>query len=542
MAIALPPPIPPQQAPLAELRAEAGHQPSLLIDYGAVHLRIFASRLLPERRLREAVATADNLSDAVREIGYSYYSAGYPAALVSYAAETTAGVTVYVRVVPGRVTRLSGGASVRHFFDDLPRHAPLTDAQLEADRAAADALASRAGERYQPSFTPIGGDAVALDLGEAGEGEPQTSAAASFNNYGNRYAGPYLGNLGLRQSFTSGDELTLTGAASLRFLGLGGGDSSPYHGVGGSWTHVFGLGQPGLQGGYADFQETVGGVTFKGQLHELAASWQQVLYTSFRQRLSLGGRLLHDHEALGQPDQPATVSCDPLSSLLAELGLATCQTVRGGGDAFSETYHSAELSLAWVWRSLEQRRGTEVQTGLLLRKGFSSGDAPGSNADLSYLLWQPSLSIRYGLGPGWNLLAGGTAQFSDAVLPQQQQFVIGGPYSLHAFRAGAATGDRGESASLAVEWKPDPGSTTGHLGLRPRLFVEYASARHRRPTLGEPAGTVSLADAGLSLDVQPLPQLGASLSLGRPILKQGAQNSPDQLQTRLLYFQLTAKF
>jgi len=539
MAISLPPPIPPQQGALAELRAEAQQQPTLLLDYRAVHLRIFGSPLLPERRLRAAVAKADSLSDAVREIGYSYYSAGYPAALVSYAADTAGAVTVYVRVVAGRISKVTGSAPLLHFFEDLPRHAPLTDAQLESDRSAADALAARAGQRYRLEFTPAGGDTVALELEPAGAGEPQTSVAASVNNYGNRYAGPYLANLGLRQSFSSGDEFTLTGASSLRFLGLSGESSGPYHAVAGGWTHAFGLGQPGLQGSYADFQETVGGTTFKGHLHELAVSWQQILYTSFRQRLSLGGRLLHDHEALGQPEQPATVNCDPLSSLLAELGLATCQTVRSGGDAFSETYHSAELSLGWQWRSLQ---GTEVQTSLLLRKGFSSGDAPGSDADLSYLLWQPALSIRYGLNSNWSLLAGGAAQFSNAVLPQQQQFVIGGPFSLHAFRSGAATGDRGESASLATEWVPDAGSVGGRLGLRPRVFLEYASARHRRPTLGEPAGTVSLADAGLSLDLRPLPQLEASLSLGRPILKQGAQNSPDQLQTRLVFFQLAAKF
>ncbi|HZR34158.1 MAG TPA: hypothetical protein VFA75_02200 [Nevskia sp.] len=541
MAISLPPPVPPQQAPLAELRAEASQRPSLLIDYGRVHLRIFGSPLLPERRLREAVAAAGNLSDAVRAIGYSYYSAGYPATLVSYAAEKAGSVTVYVRATAGQVSRVSGSAPLLHYFEDLPQHAPLTDAQLESDRTAADALAVRAGQRYRLSFTPAGGDAVALELAEAGAGESQTTAAASFNNYGNRYAGPYLANLGLRQAFSGGDELMLTGSSSVRFLGLGGADSSPYHGVGGGWTHAYGLSQAGFQGSYADFQETVAGVTFKGELHELAASWQQILYTSFRQRLSVAGRLLHDHEALGQPEQPASVSCDPLSSLLAQLGLAGCQVVQGGGDAFSETYNSAELSLGWQWRGAEQP-GIEVQTGLLLRKGLGSGEAPGSGADLSYLLWQPSLSLRYGLGPNWGLLAAGSAQFSGTVLPQQQQFVVGGPYSLHAFRVGAATGDRGESASLATEWKPDAGTLAGRLGLRPRLFLEYASARHRRPALGEPAGTVSLADAGVSLDLQPLPQLGASLSLGRPIVKQGAQNSPDQLQTRLLFFQLAAKF
>lgn len=527
---------------MAELRAEAGGEPSFVVDYKGVRLRVYGRLMVPEQRLRLGIAAAESVSDAVRSLGLRYYYDGYPAPLVSYAVDRTGQPTVYVRLVAARVSRVAGPPELLPYFADLPRQGPLTDARLEADRAVAAAAAARAGRQYAPVFTPDGADAVVLDLGPAKAGERRTSLAASFNNYGNRYAGPYLANAGLRQSFASSDEFTLTGAASARMLGLGGQHSEPYHEGDLGWTRIASFGTASLQGRYATFQESAPAVVFNGKLDELALGWQTNLYTSFRQRLSFDLRLLHDHEVLGEASIPAAVDCTGLGSLLQQLGLETCETVRNGGDAFSENYASAEVSLGYRWRTLEAQHAFELQATALLRKGLSAGNAPGSRADLSYLLEQPSLSLRYSLTPRWSLAASGNAQFSGGVMPQQQQYIIGGPLSLHAYMVGAGVGDRGEAASLAAEWSGDADSYAGRHGLSPHLFVEYASATHRNSALGEPAGTVSLADAGASLEWKPVHGLDASLSLGRPFLRHGGQSSPDQLETRLLFFQLAAAY
>jgi hypothetical protein len=546
MAIALPPPPPPQQGPLAELRAEAGREPSFVVDYKGIRIQVFGKLLVPEARLRQGIEAADSLSNAVRSLANSYYYYGYPAPLLTYAADKSAQPaappTVYVRVVAARVSRVAGPPELLPYFADLPRPQPLTDAQLEADRAVADTAAARSGLQYAPEFKPDGADAVVLDLGPSRPGERRTAVAASFNNYGTRYAGPYLANAGLRQSFASSDELTLTGAASVRALGLGGQHSEPYHDGELGWTRIVGFGTAALQGRYATFRESAASVEFHGKLDELALGWQTNLYTSFSQRLSFNLRLLHDHEVLGEPSLQAAVNCTGLGSLLQQLGLETCMTVSNGGDAFSESYSSAELALGYRWRTLEAEHAFEVQAGWLLRKGLSAGIAQGSNADLSYLLQQPSLSLRYQLTPRWSLLANGNVQFSGGVMPQQQQYVIGGPSSLHAYLVGAGVGDRGGAASLATEWSGDADSYAGQHGLKPRVFVEYASATHRQAALGEPPGTVSLADAGAALEWRVLSGLGASLSVGRPIMRHGGQASPDQLQTRLLFFQLAAAY
>lgn len=542
MAIALPPPPTPLQAELPALRAEAAREAGFDADYRGVRMHVFGSAAVPQARLREAIGAAQSLSDAIRAVGASYYRAGFPATVVSYAVERGDTVTVYVHVVPGRVSAVRGPAPLLPWFRDLPRHAPLTDAQLESDRAGAEQLATRAGEQYRPVFAPDGPDSVVLDLKEPLPGPAQTTVAASFNNYGNRYAGPYLANLGLRHSFASGDELVLSGSAALRLLGLGGDHAGPYHGADASWSRVTRFGNFGVQGHYADFEETAGAFVFKGRLHELALDWQYLPYSSFSQRLSVGARLLHDREAVGAPSQPQAVSCDPLSDLLAQLGLEGCQSAQAGGDVFAEQYDSAELSLGWSWRSVEARHPLEFRFDALARKGLDGGVTPGTGASRAYFLWQPALSLRYALDGNFSLVGAGNAQFGNALLPQQQQFVIGGPTSLHAYLVGAGVGDRGEAASLALEWKGDDGGLAQRLGLRPRLFVEYASATHRQHALGEPAGTVRLADAGAALDFSPVKYVVASFSIGRPILKRGAQDSPDQLQSRLMYFQLAASF
>lgn len=542
MAIALPPPPTPQQGELPALRAEASREPSIAIDYRGVRLCIFGSQLVTEERLREAVGQAASLSDAIRAIGASYYRAGYPATLLSYAADRGGQATVYVRVVPGKVSEVRGAEELRPWFRDLPQHAPLTDAQFEGDRDGADILSTRAGQRYEPAFVPAGRDSVVLDLGQPRPGPAQTTAAASFNNYGNRYAGPYLANLGLRHSFGSGDEFSLGGSTALRMLGLGGDHAGPYHGADAAWSRITRLGSFGVQGRYADFEETADNFRFKGRLHEIGLIWRYVPYTSFSQRLGLEGRLLHDREALGAPAQAATVSCDPLSTLLAQLGLANCQAVRGGADVFEEHYDSAELSLAYAWRSTQAQHQLEFNAGVLLRKGLDGGRTPGTGAGRSYFLWQPALSLRYALSPRFTLAAAGNAQFSGAVLPQQQQYLIGGPTTLHAYLVGAGVGDQGETANLGLEWNGEDGSLAQRLSLHPRLFVEYASSTHRGTALGEPAGTVRLGDAGLALDLSPLPGMVVSFSISRPILEQGGRFSPDQLQSRLMYFQLAAAF
>jgi hemolysin activation/secretion protein len=543
MAIALPPPIDPQEASPVELRQQWLAQPAVSLDFQGARLHVFGEHLVAEERLRLALAAATNLSEAIRAIGYAQYVAGYPASLASYAAvQEGGGYDIYVRVVPGRVREVGGPPALLPYFADLNgAKAPLTSAALESDRALADGYTERAGEQYKPQFVRLGGDEVRLDLGQPAPGARQTAVLGSFSNYGNRYAGPYLAQAGLRQDFSSGDELSASGAASVRFLGLGGERSEPYHEGDAGWSRVTRFGVFALQGRYADFSQQVQAYRFDGTLESASAAWLYPLHSDFRQRLNLQARLLREHEAAQTPAQ--TVDCNALGGLLGLLGLVNCPMVASpGGEVLSELYNSAELGLSYVGHSQHGEQQAELQAGLVLRKGLGPHRRSGSNASLDYFLVQPSFGLRVPFTARWTALADGSFQFSNSALPQQEKFVLGGPASQHAYEAGAGLGDHGESLRLGLEWKGTPDSWSERCGIRPRGFVEYGSSRLEAGALGAGDGRVTVADVGAATDLRFTSWLGGSLSLAQSIYSRGAENSPDGLATKYVFFQLAAKY
>jgi hypothetical protein len=545
MAIALPPPIPPQEGSVAELRQQLQGQQELLIEYKqGVIIHVFGSQLVAADRMHQAVVAAANISDAVRTVGYIYYVSGYPATLVTYAETGQYIADIYVRVVPGRVRDVTAPPALLPYFSNLKGgKAPLTSAALEADRAPADGLTERSGEQYKPVFRPVAADEVVLDLGDVAPGNRQTHVLGTFGNYGNRYAGPYLATAGVTQSFSSGDEVTLAGATSVRFLGLGGEHSEPYHEGDGAWSRVTPLGVFGLQGRYADFSQTVQGYRFDGTITSGNATWLYPLYSDFQQRLNLQGKFERDHETISTPMVATPGNCTLLGGLLDLLGIPSCTAAgTAGGEVLSELYNSAELNLSYVKRIQHGDHQAELQAGLTLRKGLGPHQLDGSAASLNYFLWQPSFSARYSLSTHWSMLGDGSFQFSNSVLPQQQKFVIGGPTSVHAYETGVGIGDHGGNLRLGVEWKGYDDSWIEHYGIRPRGFVEYGSSTLEHIAPGDPNGTVAIADVGAAVDVKFASWLGGSLSLAQSIYSRGAESSPDGLAKKYVFFQLAAKY
>jgi len=553
MSVALPPPITPQQASPMELRAAAQAQHEWLFDYGKFRIHVFGFQSVDQDKMRQIIAATGSLSDAVRAIGYVYYVSGYPAAYLQYAA---IGSDIYVRAMPGTIKAVVGPPSLLAYFSSLKGKTPLTASELEPDRALADGYTERGGESFKPTFKTLDDGAVELDLGEASPGRQTTDVAGSFSNYGNRYAGPYLANAGLRQSFSSGDEITLTGVTSTRFLGLGGSHSEPYHEGDAGLSRVTSFGVFSLNGQYADFQLSSPGETLTGKLESGSASWLYPLYSDLQQRLNIQGRFIHDHDDIHATEYVETTSVvgdigSALNGFLSPLGLqlplSTIGLANGeaevSGEVFSEQYNSLELALSYVARFQHGDHLSELQAGLLVRKGAGQNRGVLTTADLGYLLWQPSFSARYGFSQHWTALAQGSVQFSNDTLPLQQQWVIGGPTSLHAYRSGAGVGDHGGGALLGMEWKGYLDSWTERYGIRPRGFVEYGSAtlKHADVISGQPGG-VEAADVGAAVDMHYGSWLSGSLSVAQSIFGKGKEHSPDGLEKNYVFFQLAAKY
>lgn len=521
MAIDLPPPIEPVPAPLEQVRAAAPDD--LPFDYQGLRLHVAGpdGRLdaTDRARLAQLVAASPTVSDAVRGIGRYFYLARHrPPAITRYAVDGER--DVYVHVSCGHVAAVEGPPILAAPFGGLVHAQCLSEAEFERARVIGDALSTRAGEHYRPQFRLGEGDAVTLDFGPPQPGDSRTAVVADFGNSGNRYAGPYLFDLALRQAFASGDELTLAGTTAVRALGLGGRHSEPYHGGSAGWSRVTGLGVFSLGGRLADFQQSAGDLRYDGRVDGGTLGWLAPLQADFTHRLNLELKFERSHERL------------------------TARLAAGGpGLTQSETVNVAALGLNYVQR-LEGFGGLplDLSAALGARKGVPAGSSVETAASTAFFVVQPALDLRQALGEGFTALASGRAQLGGSSLPQVEQFVIGGPQSLHAYQAGAGAGDSGAEARLGLEWRDEDGSPLERYGIRPRLFAEYGTTRLRQTAFGAGAGRIDVADVGVASDVRFTSWLGGSLSAAQSIHERGRASSDNGLARRYVFFQLVARY
>lgn len=345
-------------------------------------------------------------------------------------------------------------------------------------------------------------------------GDHQTAVLLDLSNYGNRYSGPYIAQAGVRRSFSTGDEFTLGGVSSLRFLGLSSAESEPYHEGDLGWTRVTPYGVFGLEGRYADFRLGIPGAQLGGTIATGGLTWLLPLYADFQRRLNFSARLDRNYEAIDAPD--------------------------GDGKALSEAYTSVESGLSFIHRVEHAAQRFEYRFEINLRKGIGRDSSPASPANLGCVLLRPSFSIRYETGNHWGFSGEGRLQLGGSSVPQLEQFVIGGPSTLHAFEAGA--GDRGENYRIGADWKDVGDSWIARHKLQPLVFVEYGSAGVNRKSIGENAGRVSLSDAGVEVRLRIVSWLSGTLSTAQPFYCHGRDTSADGLGRKSVYFDLAAKF
>lgn len=520
MAIELPPPIEPVLAPLEQVLVPAIGDSTIDYQGVAIHVTGPDGRLAPAQRaaLARLVAEAPSISDAVRVIGrYFYLSSGLPAAITRYAVSDSR--DLFVHVSAGHVAVVDAPDPLRPYFAALVHAEPLRAAELERARVLGDAVSERGGLRYQPQFRLREGDAVTLEFGPAVATVPQTAVYADVSNYGNRYAAPYLLDAALRQSFASGDELSLAGTTSLRVLGLGGSHSEPYHGGSLGWSRVTTLGVFSVAGRLADFRQSVPQGVFDGRIGGGTLGWLFPIHADINRRINSELKFERNHERL-----------------------TATPTAPGSGYTASETSNTAAWTLSYTQRLEAWTGQAEVSASVSLRKGIPGGSSVETAASTGYFVWQPSLDARLGLGAGFSAIGSASGQFGGSVVPQLEQFVIGGPQSLHAYQSGAGAGDTGAAGRLGIEWRDSDGSWLETYGIRPQLFAEYGTARLRRTELGTSAGRIEAADVGIETGLRFADWLGGTLSVAESIHENGGSRSGNELARRYVFFQLVAKY
>ncbi len=483
MAIDLPPPLPPLLVSTEAIEVlQAEHGTVTRADLGDHHLRIIGNPGLADRDLQRIVGEAANLSDAVRGIAALLYREGYPAARVLYA---LSGRELYLLILPGSVTQVTGPHPLRGYFESLAGEDVLTAAALEPRRTLAAVYSDRSRRSarlgLQPGERP---GEYQLSVQESPSTASPLSLRVQVGNPGNRFVGRNFGET----------EISVSGAgAEFRGQwreGLEHGGQS-YRDAAVATSLVTAAGLWGIEGRGMHYTQASGSDDFQGQLSTLGVSWTFLPYADFSTRWLLNLRMddVDDNVRGGPGSQPL----------------------------LSQAYRSLEIGAErhQVWTQLQWP--TELQLGFTARAGVQGQDKLTAT-DLDYRWYRPSVRLRTQptAVAQWQLGVDASAQLSENHLPQQQQYVLGGVDNLSAWLPGVAVGDEGYYLRLQSDWS----FTAGSWVVAPRAFAEYGSA-HLHHADGIRAQQQTLASAGAEVVIKYARWLEASLLAATPVLDHG---------------------
>lgn len=483
MAIALPPPSQPVLSTVEVV--QAGGSEIVTLAWKTDQIHVIGAELIDKARIEQAINTATDLSDVVRQIQAAYYIAGYPAVQVRYA---RAEPDLFVLVMPGKLSRVEVPEPYTPYFAKLEGADPLTDDQFERARTLASIHSERKAEDASIEFLPEeAGTALVLKGGQ--NKRSSSSLGAEFGNPGNRFSGRHLLNYFAETSFGTGDELRFEGRHAMVGLNDDDSPSTLYNEHTASWSRVTTLGLFGAKGRYVGYQQEfdidlglgIGDVTrFSGSIRQGELAWVFPLHADFNSRWNLNSKLDYTRKRyeITRLDEPVQ----------------------------RQEYGSVEIGtdyarvLMWGEQRVDLIASVAVRSGM----GDDKTDVPITAADLGYLLIRPSASVTLPLGEHITAGLGLTAQITEDTLPEQQQWVMGGVGNVEAFLPGISAGDSGGLARLFA------GTNTELFGftIAPQLFVEYGYTKLENPfeapfvPVSQSGETQSVADAGISVSAR----------------------------------------
>ncbi len=506
MAVDLPPPLVPQPASVEFIEARSTDAPQSL-SFETYRIQLIGNRALSQAELERIVTRADTLSDVVRGLGQTYYLDGYPATQLIYA---LSGSDLYVLVLPGRVTAISGPDSLLPYFEPARQQPQLTAASLEPGRVLAGVHSDRMGLKVSSTLVPElepGRYRLALQA-ESARTHP-LALRFEIGNPGNRFSGRH---------FAEGEVAWSGGGSELKALWrerIAGARGSAYHDRAVLGSQVTPWGLFGLDVRDVEYVQTSAGQRFDGAVDHWGFSWSAVPYADFSRRWLVSLRADHIDDEIRDSANGARLLKQRYDSL--EVGFTRSEVWNAG------------------WG------GVELQLGLAARGGVGNSNRVmprDSEVSLDYQLLRPSLRVR--LDPAgdsrWRLGFDASAHLSDDVLPQQQQLVLGGSDNLAAWLPGVALGDRGGYLRMQAESRYG----SDRLRLSPRVFVEFGNARLEQAQPGQPSGTQTLADIGVEVLLQADRWLETALIAALPLHEDGSADAG--LARADFYYRVSIRF
>ena len=494
----------------------------MVVAYHDYRLHVFGSGALPQGKLEAAIASADSLSNAVRALASAYYSAGYPAAQLTYA---LANRDLYILVTLGRLAAVRGPRYLTKYFTDIHSDEPLTSSALERRRTLASLHADRAGENATPLLVRRGpgptspnvapgydDDDYLLDLKPDQSGPKQTAVRAEVSNPGNRYVGRHFIDLDVKQNTGWGDEFHFLWRHSLTFLNHSN-NGSNYAEYDLAWNRVTPYGVLGLAIMDTRYRIELENLPLTGMLTSGEADWFGVLAADFFSRWTLQARLGRTDKRL---DAPAP-----------------------SGPVQHELYNWSELGSQYsIVHPLGQQR-LNLDAGITLGAGLSP-DERAVATDFRYFVWRPALHAQLQASASVTVALDASAQLTHDTVPEQQQWVLGGLNNGGAYLPGVATGDAGEIVRGSLAYAAIP--LGEHFRLTPKIFAEYGIAELKHPSPGQNQGKPAIADAGVDLTLGAFEWLELGLAYAEGFYDHDLTSDELQASRARLFFHVRGTF
>jgi hypothetical protein len=486
MPIALPPvDVFPGDAFPAKAIPAANTELRLVAAFGA--LRVRGLRVLDHSRLGAALRPATSLADAANALGDLYQREGWRNVLI--AAFETGGEPTLV-VYESGLARIEPQASpLLPYFEPFLGVGPIDYGEF----AQAASLAERHAQR-------IGFDASALYL-RSRETPDEVAMAITgtrrrsngfdwqlrLGNTGNRFVGRWFG--GVDASYAAESSWRIGGGYARLLTSLGDTRGDPeYDGYSLFTDRVFTWGTARLSAARADYRYSAIGANagpirevdlpqFDARSSNVAVQLERFLGVTPDWTWTAGLGVLHDDYRLR-----------PVGSPLR--------------------YTAAQLSVGGEWKPQPRDDRWRGVLGLRVRQSLQE-NSRNSGFEDAFDVYAYSAALSAGhAGPGRASFAY-EGQWSDDVLPQAEQWVLGGIDRLFAWLPGVAVGDRGTAARLQYEL---PLLDEGRHKLAAFAVAEYGSSEFEAFGL-----RARLADAGLRLRYQYATHWMLELLSAKPI-------------------------
>ena len=584
MPLDLPPPLPPQQAEVAVLEQRHTAADEVIeLEVGQYTLLVTGNTYLSEERIRQVTSAGRTPSQVVLLLNALYPADGHILVNVQYAREGQSD-TIYVHVNEGYLAEVDAPPAIAPFFDSFEGQRGLTKQDMEPMRVLAELKSERAGYTMTSSYSVAPEDPAAFTLVIDGRENPEHDPfdlTAAFGNPGNRFLGRYFGLASAKYSLDNGDQIGLGYAHGFTDLGSSRGGES--YGRGDlSYSTVTSWGLYGLSGSYTEYEvsglfdspATADGsnqLVFQddresAEIVEVKLTGNQFLYANDDSRWLLEQELAYvdstltiDEGRLVATSNGGSDASDPaLGELLDGLlgGLLDDLLGNGGGGGTTESislagqqiqderYGTARLGTTYSdsWTLFEQRGSLNVGAGY--KRGFG-GEIRNTLTDAErtneFNLFDASLKTSYRLP--YQMLASIQlkGQFSlDDRVPQQQQWVLGGPDNLSAYLPGILVGDTGAYGRFQVQL---PRWRVFSRPYRFSLFVETGMAQFEgdNKPFGR-AGTQRATDAGIKLEFAPLDNIQLTVHAAQGLSESGVPDNVIESAESDVYFNLKGEF